>query len=270
MRFFTRAKPSMLRMDRLGYRHWAHTPAGTRIYAIGDVHGRLDLLDEMHDLIRNDAEAAHPFKGVAGQRLMVVYLGDYIDRGPRSREVIERLLENPMSPDFEIVYMRGNHEDIMLGFLDNGTRAASWFRHGGRETLQSYGLAAPDPAADGEFPAARQALGERLPAAHRTFLDATKVMHREGDYLFVHAGIRPGVQIEKQDPTDFMWIRHEFLESDVPSGVCVVHGHTIEARPAITDQRIGLDTGAYYTGVLSCAVIEGDAVRFLQTAPFRT
>ena len=101
-------------------------------------------------------------------------------------------------------------------------------------------------------------------------MDATVVARREGDYLFVHAGIRPGVKLEKQDPQDFMWIRHEFLDSEKKSEVCVVHGHTIEARPAITDQRIGLDTGAYYTGVLSCAVIEDDTVRFLQTPPFRT
>ena len=111
----------MLRMDRHGYRHWARAPAGTRIYAIGDVHGRLDLLDEMHVLIRNDAEGA-----AQGLRRLVVYLGDYIDRGPRSSAVIDRLLENPMSPDFECVYLRGNHEDIMLGFLDSGSRAAPW------------------------------------------------------------------------------------------------------------------------------------------------
>ena len=265
MRFFARSKPPMLRMDRHGYRHWARTPAGTRIYAIGDLHGRLDLLDEMHDLIRGDAETAQP-----GGRRLVVYLGDYIDRGPRSAEIIDRLLDNPMQPEFETVYLRGNHEDIMLGFLDFGTRGAPWFRHGGRETLQSYGLAAPDPAAEHDFPAARAALAERLPPAHRAFLDATKVMHREGDFLFAHAGIRPGVRIDKQDPNDFMWIRHEFMDSDAHFGVCVVHGHTIEARPAITDSRIGLDTGAYYTGVLSCAAIEDDTVRFLQTPPLRT
>jgi len=255
----------MLRMDRHGYRHWARAPAGTRIYAIGDVHGRLDLLDEMHVLIRNDAEAA-----AQGLRRLVVYLGDYIDRGPRSSAVIDRLLENPMSPDFECVYLRGNHEDIMLGFLDSGSRAAPWLRHGGRETLQSYGLDAPQPGAEAEFPAARTALGERLPPAHRAFLDATQAMHREGDYVFVHAGIRPGVRLDKQDPNDFMWIRHEFMDSDANLGVCVVHGHTIEARPAITDNRLGLDTGAYASGVLSCAVIEDDTVRFLQTVPFRT
>ena len=158
----------------------------------------------------------------------------------------------------------------MLGFLDFGTRGAPWFRHGGRETLQSYGIEAPLPTEEHEFPAARAALRARLPAAHRTFLDRTRVSHREGDYLFVHAGVRPGVAIADQDPNDFMWIRHEFMDSEAHFGVCVVHGHTIEARPAITDQRIGLDTGAYYTGVLSCAAIEGDAVRFLQTAPFRT
>jgi serine/threonine protein phosphatase 1 len=255
----------MLRTDLSGHRHWARAPAGTRIYAIGDLHGRLDLLDEMHDLIRTDVGAAP-----RGQRRLVVYLGDYIDRGPRSCEIVARMLDNPMSPDFETVYLRGNHEDIMLGFLDFGTRAGPWLRHGGRETLQSYGLDAPHHTAEDEFPAAREALDKRLPPTHRAFLDATKVMHREGDYLFVHAGIRPGVKLEKQDPNDFMWIRHEFLDSEAKFGVCVVHGHTIEARPAITERRIGLDTGAYSTGVLSCAVIEDDTVRFLQTAPFRT
>jgi serine/threonine protein phosphatase 1 len=252
-------------MDRHGYRHWARAPAGTRIYAIGDIHGRLDLLEEMHLLIRADAGQVAP-----GTQLSVVYLGDYIDRGPRSRGVIERLIDDPMRADFNTVYLRGNHEDIMLGFLDSGTRGSPWFRHGGRETLQSYGIEAPHPEAERDFPAARAGLGAALPPDHRAFLDATKVMHREGDYLFVHAGIRPGVRLDKQDPNDFMWIRHEFMDSDAQTEVCVVHGHTIEARPAITDNRIGLDTGAYYTGVLSCAVIEGDTVRFLQTPPFRT
>jgi len=251
-------------MDRRGYRHWARTPSGTRVYAVGDIHGRLDLLDEMHLLISDDADTAVP-----GQRKVVVYLGDYIDRGPHSRGVIDRLLANPMARDFETVYLRGNHEDIMLGFLDAGTRGTSWFRHGGRETLQSYGLDAPHPSDERAFPAARKALREELPAHHRAFLDATRLMHREADFLFVHAGIRPGVAIERQDPNDFMWIRHEFMDSEANFGVCVVHGHTIEARPAITEHRIGLDTGAYYTGVLSCAVLEDDVVRFLQTPPFR-
>lgn len=253
----------MLKMDWHGYRHWARAPAATRIYAIGDVHGRLDLLDEMHDLIRADAGSAD------GRRIVVVYLGDYIDRGPRSREVIDRFLDNPLG-DFETVYLRGNHEDIMLGFLDFGTRGGPWFRHGGRETLQSYGIEAPHPTAEHDFPAAQAALRERLPAAHRAFLDRTRISHREGDYLFVHAGVRPGVAIADQDPNDFMWIRHEFMEAKANFGVCVVHGHTIEERPAVTDHRIGLDTGAYYTGQLTCAVIEDDAVRLLQTPPFRT
>lgn len=252
-------------MDRHGFRHWACAPAGTRIYAIGDIHGRLDLLDEMHLLIQADAAAAP-----LGHRLMVVYLGDYIDRGPRSSEVIDRLIEDSLKPGFETVYLRGNHEDILLGFLDAGTRGGEWFRHGGRETFRSYGLEAPHPSAEDNFPRARAALAERLPAAHRAFLDATRLLHREGDYLFVHAGIRPGVALDKQDPGDVMWIRREFMDSDLRHEACIVHGHTIEARPAITDNRIGIDTGAYYTGVLSCAVIEDDAVRLLQTPPFRT
>jgi serine/threonine protein phosphatase 1 len=251
-------------MDRHGYRHWARTPVATRIYAIGDIHGRLDLLDEMHLLIREDAASAG-----ANSRIVVVYLGDYIDRGPRSREVIDRLLNSPLA-DFETIHLRGNHEDIMLGFLDEGTRGAPWFRHGGRETLQSYGVSAPRHEADQDFPVAQADLRQSLPRAHRAFLDDTRAMYRAGDYLFVHAGVRPGVAVADQNPTDFMWIRHEFMDSEVDFGVCVVHGHTIEARPAITNNRIGLDTGAYYTGQLSCAVIEDDTIRFLQTPPFRT
>ena len=120
----------MLKMDGQGYRHWARTPPRTRIYAIGDLHGRLDLLDDMHALIRDDAHSAE------ARRTVVVYLGDYIDRGPQSRELIDRLLSQPV-PEFETIYLRGNHEDIMMGFLDFGTRGTPWFRHGGRATLKS-------------------------------------------------------------------------------------------------------------------------------------
>lgn len=248
----------MLKMDGRGYRHWARTPPETRIYAIGDLHGRLDLLDDMHDLIRDDARLAR------GRRTVVVYLGDYIDRGPHSRELIDRLLDRPV-PEFETVYLRGNHEDIMLGFIDFGTRGAPWFRHGGRETLESYGIAAPQSGDEADFPAAQKALRRRLPASHRAFLDATVISHREGDYLFVHAGIKPGVAIADQDLNDFMWIRHEFMESEVDFGVCVVHGHTIEKRAVVKRNRIGLDTGAYASGQLSCAVLEDDRVRLLKT-----
>lgn len=248
----------MLRLDGQGYRHWARTPPGTRIYAIGDMHGRLDLLDEMHAMIRDDA------RGAEGRRIVVVYLGDYIDRGPQIRQLIDRLLKRPL-PEFETIYLRGNHEDIMLGFLDFGTRATPWLSHGGRQTLESYGVAAPRPEAEAEFARVQAAMRARLPDDHRAFFDATRISHREGDFLFVHAGVRPGIAIADQDPNDFMWIRHEFMESDHDYGVCVVHGHTIERRPAVKRNRIGLDTGAYETGQLSCAVIEDDRVRLLQT-----
>lgn len=241
-----------------GYRHWARTPEETRVYAIGDVHGRLDLLDDMHAMIRDDARSAQ------GRRLVVVYLGDYIDRGPQSREVLDRLLDAPLA-GVETVYLRGNHEEIMLGFLDFGIRGESWFTYGGRETLQSYGVAAPLPTAESEFPAARAALRQALPARHRAFLDALKLSHREGDYLFVHAGVKPGVLLEAQEARELLWIRHEFLDSDVDFGVCVVHGHTPEERPTVKSNRIGIDTGACWTGRLTCAVIEDDRVRLLQT-----
>ena len=247
-------------MDCPGYRHWARAPADTRIYAIGDLHGQLELLDEMHDLIRQDAETA-----AQGLRLLIVYLGDYIDRGPRSSEVVGRLLDNPMRESFETIYLRGNHEDFMLGFVDSGVRGGPWLRLGGRETLQSYGLEMPGRAADDDLLATRAALILQLPPAHLAFLKATEVMHCEGDYLFAHAGIRPGIGMSEQDPHDFMWIRSEFTNSNANFGVCVVHGHTIRERPTIAHNRIGVDTGAYYTGVLSCAVIEDDFVRFLHT-----
>jgi serine/threonine protein phosphatase 1 len=248
----------MLRMDSSGYRHWAKAPPDTRLYAIGDIHGRLDLLDQMQEMIRSDARSS------SATRFVVVYLGDYIDRGPASRGVIDRLLDDPLN-DFERVHILGNHEEIMLQFLDHGLRAEPWFTHGARETYMSYGLEAPQPSDSLAFPAARAALRERLPAHHRAFLEGLTLSHREGDYLFVHGGIRPGVALDAQDPHDLVWIRYEFLESDVDFGVCVVHGHTPEPEPTVKRNRIGLDTGAWRTGVLTCAVIEGDSVRILQT-----
>jgi serine/threonine protein phosphatase 1 len=248
----------MLRMDASGYRQWAKAPPGSRIYAIGDIHGRLDLLDEMQELIRFDARSS------SATRFVIVYLGDYIDRGPSSREVIDRLLDDPLG-DFERIHILGNHEEIMLKFLDHGVLGGPWFTHGARETYMSYGLDAPQPTDELAFPAARAALRARLPARHRAFLDGLAVSHREGDYLFVHGGVRPGVALDAQDPHDLIWIRHEFLDSEADFGVCVVHGHTPEPAPTLKRNRIGLDTGAWRTGTLSCAAIEGDSVRILQT-----
>ena len=244
--------------DRALERHWANAPPGTRIYAIGDMHGRLDLVDAMHGMIRVDAADA------GSAHVVVVYLGDYVDRGPDSKGLVDRLLERPLAP-FESVYLKGNHEDLMLEFLLHGTRGAAWLNNGGDATLASYGVRPPSPYAEDEHAAARRAFIDRLPARHRAFFGALRVRHREGDYLFVHAGIRPQVPLEAQEERDLLWIREQFLDCDDEFGVCVVHGHTITGTPTIKKNRIGLDTGAYRSGTLSCAVLEGDTVRVLQT-----
>lgn len=238
-------------------RHWAKAPPATRIYAIGDMHGRLDLLDRMHAQIQGDAAGAPAAR-------LVVYLGDYVDRGPDSRALVERLVREPLA-GFEAVHLMGNHESLMLEFLGHGTRAAAWLINGGDATLQSYGVKPPSPYAEAEHPAARRRLQDAMPASHRRFFESLRLSYRAGDYLFVHAGVRPEVPLDAQDPGDLVWIREVFLNSDADFGACVVHGHTIGGAPVFKKNRIGLDTGAYRTGTLSCAVLEGDTVRILQT-----
>lgn len=238
----------------------ARVPEGRSVYAVGDIHGRLDLLDELHGLIQEDAEAA------AAQERVLIYLGDYVDRGPDSAGVIERLVQEPL-PGFKLVHLKGNHEDFMLQFLERPEVGPHWLYNGGDATLASYGVVPEGPYAG---PAAFDALRERfeavLPEAHRDFLAGLSLSHREGDYLFVHAGIRPGVALERQTPYDMMWIRDEFLEFDGALGPVVVHGHT--PAPAVQERphRIGIDTAAFATGCLTCLVLEGAERALLQTA----
>jgi len=240
------------------WRHWAKAPAGERLYAIGDMHGRLDLVDRMHELIRADAA------GRAAAHVTVVYLGDYVDRGPASKHLVDRLLQAPLGP-FETVYLKGNHEDLMLEFLDRGTQGRVWLINGGDATFASYGVTPPSIHDDESYGPARRALIDAMPAGHRAFFEGLRVIYRAGDYAFVHAGVRPDVALEAQNERDLIWIREQFLNSDADFGACVVHGHTIAPEPVRRHNRIGLDTGAYGTGRLSCAVLEGDSVRILQT-----
>lgn len=232
-------------------------PDGTVVYAIGDVHGRLDLLAALEVRIRQDADTR-----AAGRRV-IVCLGDYVDRGYESRGVIEHLMAPP--PDgFERVCLKGNHEDFMLHFLDDASVGGSWFANGGVETLMSYGVELPAGGADpARAETIRDELSARLPAEHRAFLEALSLVHREGDYLFVHAGIRPGVSVADQDPHDLMWIRGDFLNDPRDHGLVVVHGHTVEPEPQVRANRIGIDTGAYATGRLTALVLEGSAREFL-------
>jgi serine/threonine protein phosphatase 1 len=227
-------------------------PEGSRVYAIGDIHGCLDRLRALHAAIAADlAErpAAAP---------MLVHLGDYVDRGPDVAGVLDLLAAGPPLPGVPTVNLLGNHERTMLdALLGDRAAATDWLFTGGRESLASYGL---DPDADG-----REAWPARVPGAHVDFLKSLALTHREGTYLFAHAGIRPGVPLAAQEKQDLLTIRTQFLFSEMDFGAIVVHGHTPTntRRPVIRHNRIALDTGAVYGGVLTCAVLEADSVGFL-------
>lgn len=232
-------------------------PEGRRMYCIGDIHGRADLLQLLLDWIRRDAENHD------GDR-QVLYLGDFIDRGERSKEVIDLLLAPPL-PGFESIHLIGNHEYALLEFLADPVEAAGWLSWGGRETLSSYGILCPLAPSPTELCDLRDRFEAVLPAAHRDFLEDCVLHHAEGDYYFVHAGIRPGVPLDRQDFQDQLWIRHAFTESTDDHGAVVVHGHTISEQAELLPNRIGIDTGAYATGVLTCLVLEGTEQRLIQT-----
>jgi len=232
------------------------TPAGSRIYAIGDIHGRLDLLRAITQLIHEDAYAHQAPRNVA------VYLGDYIDRGDTSSAVIDWLIDHPL-PGFEIIHLLGNHEDSMLQFLTDARVGPPWLAYGGVATLRSYGVR--PPSSDRDLSHVQDELRDKLPDRHLAFLRGLALSHIEGDYGFVHAGVRPGVAFAAQAPQDLMWIRDEFLSSNADFGKIVVHGHTIAEQPEVRRNRIGIDTGAFASGTLTCLVLADDQWSFLQT-----
>ncbi len=227
-------------------------PPGKRIYAIGDIHGCSQQLDSLLRQIREDAKL-----GSAARNLLVT-LGDYVDRGPGSREVLERLAGDPL-PGFARVHLCGNHDAMMLEFLENPDTGPLWLMNGGDATCRSYLI---EPSS---LPVAlSRDLRTALPDAHLAFLRSLKLSHQEGGYLFVHAGIRPGVALQDQRPEDLMWIRDAFLSSPEDHGQVVVHGHTPRSAPDRQANRIGIDTGACYGGDLTCLILEGDQQRFLR------
>jgi len=237
----------------------ASVPADTRVYAVGDIHGRADLLDRLHRAMLDDAY------GPAPTRLVAVYIGDYVDRGLQSREVIDCLLGDPL-PGFERVHLKGNHDAWMLAFLDDASIGPAWLGFGGQATLVSYGVSSEE---DADVATRYQGISARLraalPAAHREFLEGLALSHVEGDYAFVHAGVRPGVPLERQHEDDLLWIRDEFLRSRGDHGRIIVHGHTVTDEPDVHRNRIGIDTGAYASERLTCLVLEGTSYRFLHT-----
>ena len=234
-------------------------PPATRVYAIGDVHGQLAALTRLIAMIRDDAGNAPVARRVG------VFLGDYVDRGLESRGVIDFLLGRPL-PGFETVFLKGNHDVWLLAFLEDAGVGPEWLNAGGQATLLSYGVAVPPgPKGATQLESTREAFARVLPAAHRVFLEGLRLRHVEGDYAFVHAGIRPGVPLDDQQEGDLLWIRDEFTEDWSDHGIMVVHGHSVSERPVVRDNRIGIDTGAYATGRLTCLVLEGPSRRFLTT-----
>jgi serine/threonine protein phosphatase 1 len=225
-------------------------PDGIRIYAVGDVHGRADLLD--HVLSAIDAD----FAQYPNCRPIEVFLGDYIDRGPSSRAVVDRLIDR--SRTHEVVCLKGNHESYVFDFLRNPATFDGWRQFGGLETLISYGLKPPINAAPTEQLELAKAFAATLPNQHRRFLRGLYPSFTCGDFFFVHAGVKPGVPLEWQREEDLLWIRDDFLLCEDNFGKFVVHGHTPVLEPDIRDNRINIDTGAYVTGRLTCLMIEND------------
>jgi serine/threonine protein phosphatase 1 len=233
-------------------------PAGKRLYAVGDIHGRLDLLDDLLVRIADDIEA-RPIASVA-----MVFLGDLIDRGPDSAGVIERLRSLTGFPGRAVLLM-GNHEEILLRTLNGEPGVAyDWLGFGGDACAESYGVDAAALKAMDEVRIAG-VLRQAIPASHVAFLKDFGDTVAFGDYLLVHAGIRPGVPIENQQQRDLRWIRDPFLSDAHDHGCMVIHGHTISDGVDQRINRIGIDTGAYRTGVLTAAVVEGADLRFLAT-----
>ncbi len=236
----------------------AAVPNNHRIYAIGDIHGCTDLLTEIYGKIAEDNRCKAPAEAT------IVHLGDYIDRGPDSRGVIDFLLSNPQ-PWLHKIWLKGNHEDHLMSFCAGEAARPSWFRAGAMSTFRSYGVAIDDPPDAPMQTKARDVFRAALRGPHEEFLQNLPISYVAGDYFFVHAGVRPGVPFERQTEADMVWIRDPFLSSDEDFGKVVVHGHTITDKPVVRANRIGIDTGAVVSGKLTCLVLEGTSQQFLTT-----
>jgi serine/threonine protein phosphatase 1 len=232
-------------------------PAGLRIYAVGDIHGRLDLLDELLSHVNADL-ALRPTA-----RPIFVFLGDYIDRGPRSRETIDRLIE--LGGINECVFLKGNHEQIAVKCLSDPNLFDRWMRLGGVETLVSYGIAPGSLLNGKQIVELQSAFHAALPQAHFRFFRDQQTSFACGDFFFAHAGVKPRVELSRQAESDLLWIRDEFLSSNEDFGKVVVHGHTPTREIEVRPNRINIDTGAFATGRLTCLVIEEASLSVIDT-----
>jgi serine/threonine protein phosphatase 1 len=240
---------------------------GVRIYAIGDIHGRLDLLEQLLARIEQDQSANRTAHAV-----QLIFLGDYVDRGMQSAEVIERLMLLQSAPAtiamLAPVFLRGNHEDVLLRVAQGAAdedMLGGWLGYGGRETLASYGVSSRLLYGD-DLDAITTVAAQVVPDSHRQFMASLSMRHESGDYLFVHAGVHPGRALDDQRDHDLLWIREPFLSSRTDFGKIVVHGHSISMDVQIKPNRIGIDTGAYATNRLTALVLEGNTRRLLATA----
>jgi serine/threonine protein phosphatase 1 len=230
-------------------------PAGLRIYAVGDVHGREDALRDVFARIDADlvARPAH--------RTVQIFLGDYVDRGPSTRGVLDGLIKR--GQDHELLLLKGNHETFFLDFFTNPAVLGVWRQHGGLQALTSYGLKPSLNPGASEQRELAEAFAAAVPASHRRLLAGLATFYKCGDFVFVHAGIRPGVPISEQKEEDLLWIREDFLLYEREHEKIVVHGHTPGREPEVCFNRINLDIGAYATGRLACLTIEGESLAFV-------
>jgi serine/threonine protein phosphatase 1 len=237
-------------------------PDGLRVYCVGDIHGRDDLLRQMAERVEADLEPS------SFDQAVTVFLGDYVDRGLGSMRVVEQLARGEWPTS--IIALAGNHEDLLMAFLEDEGVIESWRNLGGLETLHSYGVNLGPAIVKRDFGAVQAAFAACFPEPHRQFLEALKVSTTIGDYFFCHAGVRPGVPLDRQDRNDLLTIRDTFLASELEHGKLVVHGHTPSLVPEIRFNRIGIDTAGYATSRLTCLVLEKDQRRFLQVGEAMT
>lgn len=234
-------------------------PDGSRIYAVGDIHGRLDLLKSINKKIKKDISENK------SERNVVIYIGDYVDRGNDSQGVINELINNPIE-GAESIHLCGNHENAMMEYFSDPGVAYGWFAWGGKATVRSYGVKSKDkkgrPVSEEQI---HELFNELVPDNHKKFLKNLKYYHIEGDYIFVHAGLKPGIPLEKQHVDDMMTIRDAFIYPKTRFEKTVVFGHTVFDQPFVGNGRIGIDTGAYATGRLTAVILEKTNVEFIHT-----